>query len=86
MVQSLTLPSPGKAVVLFDSYYLCPTVAQACAARGFHYVGVAKKNRNSILFGTIIAQFCWEANWNGRRERLAGRGRGRARSRENEAV
>jgi formylglycine-generating enzyme required for sulfatase activity len=39
-----------------------------------------------ILFGTIIAQFCWEANWNGRRERLAGRGRGRARSRENEAV
>jgi hypothetical protein len=46
MVQSLTLPSPGKAVVLFDSYYLCPTVPQACAARGFDYVGVAKKNCN----------------------------------------
>ncbi len=32
--------------MLFDSYYLCPTVTQACEARGFHYVGVAKKNRN----------------------------------------
>jgi len=46
MVQSLALPSPGKVHVLFDSYYLCPAVTQACAARGFHYVGVAKKNRN----------------------------------------
>jgi SRSO17 transposase len=46
MVQSLTLPSPGKALVLFDSYYLCPTVTHACETRGFHYVGVAKKNRN----------------------------------------
>jgi SRSO17 transposase len=46
MVQSLVLPSPGKAVVLFDSYYLCPTVVRACEARGFHYIGVAKKNRN----------------------------------------
>jgi hypothetical protein len=46
MVQSLSLPSPGKAIALFDSYYLCPTVTRACEARGFHYVGVAKKNRN----------------------------------------
>lgn len=46
MVQSLAFPSPGKAIVLFDSYYLCPTVTNACTARGFHYVGVAKKNRN----------------------------------------
>jgi hypothetical protein len=32
--------------VLFDSYSLCPTVTRACESRGFHYVGVAKKNRN----------------------------------------
>jgi len=46
MIGELSLPSPGKVVVLFDSYYLCPAVIRACAARGFRYAGVAKKNRN----------------------------------------
>jgi SRSO17 transposase len=46
MVGELSLPSPGKVVVLFDSYYLCPAVIRACAARGFRYAGVVKKNRN----------------------------------------
>jgi len=36
----------AKATVLFDAYYLCPTVARACQAKKYHYVGVAKKNRN----------------------------------------
>jgi len=36
----------GKTIVLFDSYYLCPQVIKACENKGFHYVGVAKKNRN----------------------------------------
>ena len=31
---------------LFDSYYLCPAVTQACRQARFHYLGVAKKNRN----------------------------------------
>jgi SRSO17 transposase len=35
-----------KVTVLFDSYYLCPTVTRACEAKKYHYVGVAKKNRN----------------------------------------
>jgi SRSO17 transposase len=46
MIAAVSLPSSGRGVVLFDSYYLCPTVIQACEARRFHYVGVAKKNRN----------------------------------------
>jgi len=46
MVGALTLPSPGKVVVLFDSYYLCPAVIHACETRGFRYAGVVKKNRN----------------------------------------
>jgi SRSO17 transposase len=46
MVAALTLPSPGKVVVLFDSFYLCPAVIRACEARGFRYAGVVKKNRN----------------------------------------
>jgi len=36
----------SKVTVLFDAYYLCPTVTQACEAKHYHYVGVAKKNRN----------------------------------------
>ena len=31
--------------VLFDSYYLCGTVARAVSAKGWHYISVAKKNR-----------------------------------------
>jgi SRSO17 transposase len=43
MVREATL---SKATVLFDSYYLCPRVVQACKDRRYRYVGVAKKNRN----------------------------------------
>jgi SRSO17 transposase len=43
MVRSAPLTG---ATVLFDSYYLCPAVAQACAEKNYRYVGVAKKNRN----------------------------------------
>jgi hypothetical protein len=32
--------------VLFDSYYLCPNVTHACAAKKYRWVGVAKKNRS----------------------------------------
>ena len=46
IIAEIALPSPGKVIVLFDSYYLCPAVTSACAARGFPFVGVAKKNRN----------------------------------------
>lgn len=34
-----------KVTVLFDAYYLCPTVIQAVVARKWHYIGVAKSNR-----------------------------------------
>jgi len=33
-------------IVLFDSYYWCPAVTGACEQARFHYLGVAKKNRN----------------------------------------
>lgn len=36
----------GKVIALFDSYYLCPAVTGACAAAGYRYISVAKKNRN----------------------------------------
>ncbi|HMP03662.1 MAG TPA: transposase [Gemmatales bacterium] len=36
----------AKRIVLFDAYYLCPAVTEACARTQSRYVGVAKKNRN----------------------------------------
>jgi SRSO17 transposase len=46
VVAALQLPDGARPIVLFDSYYLCHEVAQACEQRGWKYVGVAKKNRN----------------------------------------
>jgi len=40
------LPDASQVLTLFDSYYLCPAVTQACQQARFHYIGVAKKNRN----------------------------------------
>ena len=45
MIASLKLPSEGKVIVMFDSFYLCPAVVGACKARGFAWISVAKKNR-----------------------------------------
>ncbi len=45
-ILAVALPGSGKGIVLFDSYYLCPKVIDACQAQDFRYVGVAKKNRN----------------------------------------
>ena len=53
MVGEVALPSPGKVIVMFDSYYLCPAVTLACQAKGFPFVGVAKKNRNFYPAGRL---------------------------------
>jgi SRSO17 transposase len=45
-ILEVALPGSGKGIVLFDSYYLCPKVIDACGTRNFRYVSVAKKNRN----------------------------------------
>ena len=34
-----------KVTVLFDSFYLCPQVVNACKQRKWHYIGVSKSNR-----------------------------------------
>lgn len=44
-VRALPLPPTMNVTVLFDSYYLCQTVTRAVEARGWHYIGVARKNR-----------------------------------------
>lgn len=46
VIAGLRFPQDARPIVLFDSYYLCHDVAEACEQRSWKYVGVAKKNRN----------------------------------------
>jgi len=45
-LESITLPSPGKVIVLFDRFYLCDTIVKSCENKGFSYIGAVKNNRN----------------------------------------
>ena len=40
-----TLPKALEITVLFDCYYLCPVVTEACRKRHWHFIGVGKPNR-----------------------------------------
>jgi hypothetical protein len=51
VIHNADLPRDLKVTVLFDSYYLCDVVADACRARGWHYIGVGKSNRNLTVGG-----------------------------------
>lgn len=46
MIQDFVPPAGLKVRVLFDAFYLCPTVTQACESRGFCFFSVAQRNRN----------------------------------------
>lgn len=47
MINDFAAPAAGVRVrVLFDAFYLCPTVTKACDARGFTFFSVASRNRN----------------------------------------
>jgi hypothetical protein len=45
-IESVTLSSAEKVIVLFDKFYLCDTVVRSCENKGFTYVGAVKENRN----------------------------------------
>ena len=42
-----------RAIVLFDSYYLCLPVIRICKEKGYRFVSVAKKNRNFFPNGRL---------------------------------
>jgi SRSO17 transposase len=44
-IHSARLPEKFRVTVLFDAFYLCPTVVNACKERKWHYIGVGKSNR-----------------------------------------
>lgn len=50
-LRQANLPEGLPVTVMFDAYYLCPTVTAAVLARGWHYIGVAKSNRRFALDG-----------------------------------
>ena len=44
-IREAALPEKFKVTVLFDAFYLCPSVVNACKERKWHYIGVGKSNR-----------------------------------------
>jgi hypothetical protein len=45
LIRGIALPGEARPIVLFDAYYLCPAVTDACRQRHFPFVGVARSNR-----------------------------------------
>lgn len=46
MIRDFAAPAGVKVRVLFDAFYLCPTVTKACISKGFFFFSVAQRNRN----------------------------------------
>jgi SRSO17 transposase len=45
VIREAALPEKFEVTVLFDAFYLCPNVVNACKERKWHYIGVGKSNR-----------------------------------------
>jgi len=74
-IRTAELPTRFTVTVLFDSFYLCPVVVNACRQRKWHYIGVAKANRSFTVadvrrrlgnYGTNVLRNC------GRWQRIKG--------------
>jgi SRSO17 transposase len=46
LIREFKAPAGVKVVVLFDAYYLCRTVVQACREQHFHFASTLKSNRS----------------------------------------
>ena len=44
-IRNARLPKRFRVTVLFDAFYLCPKVVNACKEQKWHYIGVGKSNR-----------------------------------------
>jgi hypothetical protein len=51
LIREFTPPAGVKVVVVFDAYYLCPTVVKACRAQHFHFASTLKSNRSLFTQG-----------------------------------
>lgn len=63
-------PPEGVQVrVLFDSYYLCPTVVKVCRKKGYRFVSTLKSNRNLYKNGRKLKVGAYGHSLFGRRRR-----------------
>jgi len=44
-IRAASIPSRFKVTVLFDAFYLCPRVVNACKEKNWHFISVGKSNR-----------------------------------------
>jgi len=44
-IKNAALPKGFDVTVLFDAFYLCPNVVNACKERNWHYISIGKSNR-----------------------------------------
>lgn len=51
LISSFAPPDGVRIRVLFDSYYLCPVVVEACRRKGFRFFSTLKNNRNLFKNG-----------------------------------
>lgn len=51
LIESFICPKSVRVSVLFDSWYLNPTVVTACQEKGYHYISQAKSNRTIYVNG-----------------------------------
>jgi len=63
LVRSFEPPSGVTVLVLFDSYYLCPTVVRACRSKKFHFVSTLKSNRNLFVRGRKLKAGTYGTNF-----------------------
>jgi hypothetical protein len=59
LIRSFQPPEGLNVIVLFDTYYLCPCVVNACRAKGFHFVSTLKANRNLFLHSRKVKAGEW---------------------------
>jgi len=52
-IHNATLPKWLNPTILFDAFYLCPVVTDACHARGWHFISVGKGNRKFYVGGQL---------------------------------
>jgi len=51
LIETCSPPEGLKVYALFDIYYLCPVVVNACKRKGFHFIAPVKSNRNLFKNG-----------------------------------
>jgi SRSO17 transposase len=51
LIRECTPPAGVQVMVLFDAYYLCPTVVKACREQHFHFASTLKSNRSLFKQG-----------------------------------